>query len=287
MLARRHFMSLTALATAAGLSPQLYAQAEASEPRLTTVINGTSVPRSRVLQWEARRLQVASDRIRRNLPGAISKELDALLLRPALSTTKVARDRQLLADVKLRLGERQMRSLTALDLAVSTPASVLSASANRWIDCRTVVRSDRGTARGFASWFAARRDTNDVRAMLVACPDHYVIDTPGRGRQEVIEVTGGAMVASRFLIDYADTAEVPIAVSPGYGVQAAGCARTDDGRMIGGVRHQFRDNPGGGFTADLGVAFPALLPAWFISEHRWHLACEFGNWITAYVATLS
>jgi hypothetical protein len=289
MLTRRNFMSLTALAAGVGLYPEMYTEASAATPNpvLTTVIGSAAVPQRKVLEWEARRLQVVAERIRHNLPGAVAKELDALILRPALATTNVARDRQMLADVKMRLGEPEMRKLMAGDLALSNPTSVLTAAPKKWSISTTEIRSSRGTAKGFASWFDARRTKNDVRAMLVACPDHYVIKTGSRGKQEVIEVTGGAVLASRFLVDYTDTAEVPMAADPRFGVQVAGCARNDEGTMIGGVRHQFHDNPGGGFTAKLAVAFPALLPPWCAPEHRWHLACEFSNWITAYAATIA
>lgn len=287
MLTRRNFLSLSALAAGVGVYPELYAGASAATPPLTlsTVIGGATVPRQKVLEWEVRRLHVVAERIRHNLPGAVAKELDALILRPSLSTANVARDRQMLADVKMRLGEAEMRKLTSGDLAVSNPIAVLTAAPKKWAISTTEIRSTRGTAAGFAAWFDERRTRNDVRAMLVACPDHYVIKTSTGGKQEVIEVTGGALLASRFLVDYSDTADVPIPVTSGFGTQVAGCARNDKGAMIGGVRHQFRNNSGGGFTAKLGVAFPALLPPWCALEHRWHLATEFGNWITAYVAS--
>ncbi|MCC3332314.1 hypothetical protein [Nocardia abscessus] len=67
------------------------------------------------------------------------------------------------------------------------------------------------------------------------------------------------------------------------GRQARGTAALADGTVIGGVRHQFRDEPGGGFRSRLAVAFPAAVPGLYIAEHQWHLACEFGNWITAYL----
>src|SRR4051812_27874072 len=97
MLTRRNFMSLTALAAGVGLYPELYAEASAATPSLTltTLIGGVVVPQRKVLEWEARRLQVVADRIRHNLPGAVAKELNALILRPALATTHVARDRQM------------------------------------------------------------------------------------------------------------------------------------------------------------------------------------------------
>jgi hypothetical protein len=164
--------------------------------------------------------------------------------------------------------------------------SQTAALADQWAVSNAGLDSTLGTARGFTEWFVARRDRNDERAMLVACPDHYLIRTPRSGVQEVIEVTGGAVVASRFVIDYADTAGIPVAREPRCAVALSGWARTADGARIGAIRHQFWDNPQGGFSAQLAVVFPAELPPWMFSEHSWHLACEFSNWVSAYVKSV-
>ncbi|WP_280259454.1 hypothetical protein [Nocardia abscessus] len=70
---------------------------------------------------------------------------------------------------------------------------------------------------------------------------------------------------------------------PTYPISVTGTATLADGTVIGGVRHQFRDEPGGGFRSRLAVAFPAAVPGLYIAEHQWHLACGSGNWITAYL----
>jgi hypothetical protein len=49
---------------------------------------------------------------------------------------------------------------------------------------------------------------------------------------------------------------------------------------MGGVRHLFRDETHG-FRVRLTVEFPVTTPAHTIQQHRWHLACEFSNWIEA------
>lgn len=48
----------------------------------------------------------------------------------------------------------------------------------------------------------------------------------------------------------------------------------------GAIRHQFRDHDGG-FTARLTIELPVLTPGRIARAHRWHLACEFSNWIEA------
>lgn len=275
---------MSAVAAAAGvfIEPDA-AYANLPALRLSVRIGDQVIERDDVLRWEARRLQVAAQRIAGNVPGWLLGDLSALLLRPAESTVNVARDRELLGDTKLRLGEAQMRKITSLDLLASNPTAQLTAAPGKWTVSRATISSNLGTARGFVDWFNSRVAHNDVRSMLVACPDHYVIRTPQSHHQEVIEVTGGAVFASRFLIDYADITRLPIPADPTCTARAAGWARNANGTKIGAVHHQFKNNRGGGFTGELNVAFPAFLPPFMISEHRWHLACEFSNWIAAYV----
>ena len=287
MLTRRSFLTTAACATGTGLFSFAPGQASAADtsPKLTTYIADKAVDRETVLQWEARRLQVAANRLSGNLPAALVGELDCLISRPALSTTNIVRERDLLADAKMLMGETELRDLMAADIAISDPVSEAAAATGEWAVSSAGLSCTVGAADGFVEWFNTRRDQNDQRAMLIAGPDHYVIHTPRSGIQEVIEVTGGAVLATRLIIDYADNAAVPINRDPAFPHETSGWARTAGGIRIGAVRHQFRDDPGGGFSAKLAVAFPAPLPPWMFSEHSWHLACEFSNWVSTYVAS--
>jgi hypothetical protein len=65
-----------------------------------------------------------------------------------------------------------------------------------------------------------------------------------------------------------------------FPVEWASVARNESSKAIGGVRHFFRDEPAG-FCARLTVEFPFATPPSMIRQHRWHLACEFSNWIEA------
>lgn len=287
MLGRRSFLTtVPAVAAAAGLAPDGFAVAGAAPggPALTAYVGDRRVPIEQVRQWEARRVRVVAQRLGQHLPAALVAELDALLRRPALRTTELPRDRALLVAVKLEMGEDRIRRLLATDLALSTPTSRLTGSLGSWTLSRSRIVSPQGSARAFADWFLARGDTDDEATLLAACPDHYLLRSPAPGVQEVIEVTGGAVLASRFLIDYGDRADLPVARDTGCPIDLAGWATTDDGRRIGAVRHQLRDVTGGGFEARLAIAFPSTLPPWMASEHRWHLACEFSNWIGAHLA---
>ncbi|UUW92426.1 hypothetical protein [Pimelobacter simplex] len=288
MVTRRTLLTtVPALAASLGVvAPAAAAPGRLGAPAPTAYVGGRVVPRAAVRQWEARRVRVAAQRLSNHLPTALLADLDALLRRPARDTSTLDRDRELLAAVKLEMGAARLRRLLAPDLALSTPAGRVAARLGTWAVSRAAVVAPWGSAQGFADWFTARGTVGDERALLVACPDHYLIRDLRPGLQEVVEVTGGAVLAARFVIDYADHAGLPVAEDPLLPVRLAGWARAEGGDRIGGVRHQLRDEPGGGFRAELAVAFPAALPRWMITEHRWHLACEFSGWATAYGATL-
>jgi hypothetical protein len=87
-------------------------------------------------------------------------------------------------------------------------------------------------------------------------------------------------MVARFDIDYEDLSSLRSLADPHYTHQMAGVARARGGLELGGVRHQFR-NEGSGFRARLLVEFPFFIMPGIVSGHRWHLACEWANWITA------
>jgi hypothetical protein len=249
---------------------------------LTSYIDGEAVTREEVLMWEARRLEIVAQRMKTHLPD-LAGDLDALFLRPQDSIAHVAQDRQTLLQAKLRAGEKAMRAVVASDLLLSGPAAALGAAEGTFAISTIQMTSNLGTAQGFVDWFNGTVATNDIAAMLQACPDHYVLDSPAARQQFVIEVTGGAVLASEFTLNYADPKPVPIPNDPSLPVRVGGHAKGAEGTVIGLAWHQFGNQPGGGFKAVPAIGFPASLPGWFITEHRWHLACEFSNWITAYV----
>jgi hypothetical protein len=133
----------------------------------------------------------------------------------------------------------------------------------------------------FGAWFDNLTATSAEADMIAACPDHYLLRGLPDGRQEVVETTGGSPTATRFLVDYTTGGQVSIPTNPDYPVQIAGQAVLDDGLVIGGVRQQFRD-VNGAMEALLTVEFPRVFPSRMVTEHRWHLATEFGSWINAF-----
>ncbi|MFC9895021.1 hypothetical protein ACFVMC_15155 [Nocardia sp. NPDC127579] len=293
MLTRRRFMIGTVGVTAAGVAAaQLRTATALASPAqgspdfgLRTFIEGRLVDQVEVVEWERRRLSVAAARLRRDHGGVVIGELDSLLAHAEISVDDLSTARVALAQVRLMIGEDGLRELLAADLLASEAAARagIAASGGHWQYAITEIASSRGTAQGFLEWFDSARVNNERAVWTDACPDHYIIATLPDGRQEVVEVTGGAMLASQFFVDYADTAGVMVPSDPAFPLTVCGVASLSDGSVIGGVRHQFRDEPGGGFRGQFKVAFPAALPGLYIAEHRWHLACEFGNWISAYL----
>lgn len=231
---------------------------------LTISLDGQPVARAAVLAWEDRRIAA----VRRTLG-----------LPP--SQTPRAEQRRELRERKLALGHDGLRALLARRLWWSERLTRLSAALSR--GRRTSIceiHVARGSAEHFARWFEARNTQDDEPAMLDGCADHYIIARDAGGRQLVVETTGGAPLPGEFTIDYADLSSLRTPPDPAYPFQVVGVARLADGLAIGGVRHQFRQD-GAGFHARLTVEFPSAVPARMIAQHRWHLATEFSNWITA------
>lgn len=254
---------------------------------LTSYLNGATASRDQVLQWEARRVQVVANKMTNNLPAYLVSNLAALIVRPPASIANIDQERNALADAKIRAGDAAMKSLVAADLLVSDPLSTVAASTSfgNYSPSRTEVTSNRGTAEGFTNWFLNKSILNfDERSMLVACPDHYFFAPLQPKGQDVMEETGGALIVTHFTIDYDQPNTLPQSdIDPAYPIRLAGMAVNGLGSTVGGVMHQFR-NLDQGFQCKLAVYFPSTLPFWTTSEHAWHLACEFSNWITAYIA---
>ncbi|MFJ9778980.1 hypothetical protein ACIRSS_05315 [Amycolatopsis sp. NPDC101161] len=235
------------------------------EPTIKAVLAGRPVSQDDVRAWETARLRKAARKI--GLPAPAGE---------------LARARQSFADAKLALGPDEVRRRLARDIrradAVARASTRLSRGRRTTSTCDLYV-TGAGTAAEFVAWFTGTDREDYARSMIAANPDHFLIDTAPDGRQEVIETTGGSPLATRFLIDYSDTAEIVTQRDPAFPLETSGVARAGTGLAIGAVRHEFRDH-GDGFHARLCVEFPQLAMPSMIKQHRMHLACEFSNWIT-------
>lgn len=119
------------------------------------------------------------------------------------------------------------------------------------------------------------KENNEVN--LAACPDHYVLRPTGENTLEVIETTGNSPLPVQFFIDYGDDSGIQTPRDKSYEYQSVGIARLKNGTLLGGVRHQFKEEDNG-FKAKLVVEFPSMCPTSLIKEHQMHLACEFSYW---------
>ena len=128
-----------------------------------------------------------------------------------------------------------------------------------WAISEIDIFSNRGTAEGFAAWFTGKTLGDDQRAMLVACPDHYLLHAVLPNGQMVIETTGGATQAAYFAIDYNNPDTLPIIKDPNFPVTFNGAAKSEHGTTIGGTNHRLRTLQQG-FQIHPTIFFPAALP---------------------------
>jgi len=236
-------------------------------------IDGTLVTSAQVEDWEARRARAVLPKLRRILKlEATAHPLpnDLASLRTELLRLKEQCGRQV-----LREGLRGGIRITGV---VSKLTGLLSGGRRK--QCVTEVKVPRCSARQIFETIddLMRNDTLANRqSNLLACPDHYVL-APRGDTLEVIETTGGSPFPARFFMRFDDESGVKTPRDPTYPYQSVGTARLMDGTVMGGVRHQMRDD-GDGALVRLMVEFPSAVPQHMIREHQWHLACEFSHWL--------
>jgi hypothetical protein len=244
------------------------------------IIDGNHVTRAEVQRWEARRAQRVLKKLTRWLgPPGVAEILPAAA---DSRTTDLARQRVLLLALKTGIGHAGIYAMLRRELAASEHVARLAVAASRGRTAYSITRlvAPGCSAPEFGQWFTNLTPTDNQADAVDACPDHYLLRGLPDGRQEVVETTGGSPTPTRFLVDYTNVDAVSVPVHDDYPVQIAGAAVLDDGLIIGGVRHQFRDRDGA-MEALLTVEFPAMFPSTMIAAHRWHLATEFSNWIIA------
>lgn len=222
------------------------------------------VSRGEVERWESRR----AARVLRKLGVAdVTGPVDVL--------------RQRLLERKLELGHAELERRLSRELRVSGvvgPATAKLSGGRRQL-CVIELRGTGASVEVVPQWYQETLAANDEAPLIAACPDHYILRTRADGAAEVIETTGGSPAAVRMhFTDDASALQSP--PDPTYRVQWAGAATTVDGTVIGGIRHLFEDGPSG-FRVRLTVEFPLLTSPHMVAAHRWHLACEFSNWIAA------
>jgi hypothetical protein len=234
---------------------------------ITAVIGDTEVSRAAVLEWEGRRA------------AAVFKKL-GMWTPPA----DVAARREALVARKLELGHAAIERRLARQMAAAARSSRVMTALSRGGRklCVVELRGSGGSAEAMPAFYKAAMDAGDEAPLLAASPDHWMLHKRGDGIQQVVETTGGSPLASRIFLDENEVGPIETPADPSFPVQwvAIGRARLG-GPPSGALRHQFRDEPGGAFTARLTIEFPRITPGRLVAAHRWHLACEFSNWIEA------
>ncbi|MFD6394313.1 hypothetical protein [Nocardia sp. NPDC060259] len=249
---------------------------------IRTRIGGENIARDQVRAWEARRAGSVLKKFAARLGTRAMAELMPARTVGDVSGAPLDVQRAALTTLKIELGHAAIYAMLKRDLAISERMARIGVATSRGSTKHSVTRLEvpHYSAERFAAWFNDLTATNAEAEMVDASPDHYLLRGLPDGRQEVVETTGGSPTASRFLVDYTRTEALTIPVDPDYPIQIAGLAVLDDGLVIGGVRHQFRDRDGT-LEALLTVQFPGNLPARLIHQHEWHLAGEFSNWMIA------
>ncbi len=234
---------------------------------ITATIGDGSASRAEVLEWEGRRAAVVYKKLGMGAPP-----------------DDVAARREALVAKKLELGhaeiERRLARQTAAAARSSRLMSALSRGGRRL--CVVELRGSGASAEAMPAFYKAVIDSGDEAPLLAASPDHWMLRKRDDGIQQVIETTGGSPLASCIYLDEDGVGPISTPVDATFPVQWVAFGRAClDGPPAGAFRHQFRDEPGGRFTARLTIEFPRATPGRFVNAHRRHLACEFSNWIEA------
>lgn len=251
---------------------------------IQTFIKGIEIPRDDILRWEARRIQVVKKRLENGLLSLLKQEVKHFLFNPKVSIDDIAAEREALVQTKLRMSHDGRKRLVARETNISGAVSLLILKTLTGFSSSSIhMKSNKGTAEGFKKWFESK--VSDEKVMLQACPDHYALGTAFGLGQEVVETTGGSVLPSHFAINYLAKSDLPIVEDKDFPHQFNGPAyRNGTETVIGGTNHLMRSIPNnGGFEIIPKVFFPSGVPTYLLEQHRWHLATEWGNWITAYV----
>jgi hypothetical protein len=244
-----------------------------NSPELQVRIAGQAVTRPAIEAWERKRAAAALRVLSRKFgPAPVADAANGGMV--ALRAT--------IARAKIDAGRDRIRGALRRECAIAgATTSVLNAlSGGRRTQCVTEIWLPACSASRFSKGLddLMLRDTDrNHGANLLASPDHWLLEARN-GVLEVIEVVGAGPFASRFFMRFDDPSGLRTDPSSGFTHHSMGTARSASGAVVGGVRHQFRDQDGGTF-ARLMVEFPRTAPAALVRQHQMHLACEFSSWM--------
>ncbi|ORX76563.1 hypothetical protein K493DRAFT_321539 [Basidiobolus meristosporus CBS 931.73] len=244
------------------------------QTEIKTYADGKLVPYENIRKWEAKRVTHVTSLVHR-----------LLNLEQKSSDQHLDEQRNSLAEMKIEAGKDKLRKKLGFYLGLSQLvmqiASFLSFGRRKYSVVEIAVSGVVVEPSEFLdklNHIMLNDDLEYDKMRLMACPDHYLIANTGENTQEVIETTGGSPFPTQFFIRYGDAEGLCSEKDPTYDEQMFGVARTKNGAVIGGVRHQIRKESDG-LRLKLLVEFPALVPGWMIRQHQTHLMCEFNNWV--------
>jgi hypothetical protein len=236
-------------------------------------LDGFLITPIQIEDWERRRLQAVLVKLRRLLQVKAPSHGDS-------GSLPVLRDE--LFRLKEQLGRSGLRKtlIGSLRMAGFVTKLLVRFSGSRRKQCVVEMKvpncSAQQLSQGIDELMANDTEANR-RVNLLACPDHYLLEPRGYVL-EVIETTGGAPFPAQFFMQFDDDSGLKTPRDAAFPYQSMGTARLSDGTVIGGVRHQFRDEENGALIR-LMVEFPQPTLQHLIRAHQWHLACEFSHWI--------
>lgn len=190
-----------------------------------------------------------------------------------------------LTEVKKELGSEEIIRRLRFTLAFNTLAIKIFAKLSKGKRKFAIVEvmADGISAERVSYWvnkinLNEQFDEQYTSVNLHACPDHYVLRCTEEKSLEVVECNGNFPTPFQFYIKYGDETGLNAKRDESFPYQSVGAARTKDGIVIGGVRHQFKDTDTG-FMARLCVEFPSCTPSFVVKSHRIHMAAEFSYWL--------
>ncbi len=237
------------------------------EENIKVLINGKQFTKRDMNVWKKSRLKKAYKALHIKIPRNVTL---------SEMSKKLTESKVQLSDDEIRM---ILRKKLLFSRYVMKIASKLSGKKRRV--SRTTIMAKGITVEKFSQVLDSlmvEATTKNRKVNLSVYPEHYVLAPDECGVLEVIETTGNAPVPVQFFITFGDENGLTEPKNPKFTHQSAGVAKLEDGTIIGGVRHQFR-NTSAGIECRLAVEFPALCPKTIVKAHQKHLAVEFTNWL--------
>lgn len=244
-------------------------------------INGTQVTRKKVNKWETQRLKNVYKYLSKYPEAQLNKNVKLWVKNNDLDNMK-----QEIAQAKLNITFSKLRKSMRLKYTVgnliSAIATKLSFGQRKMSTVEIAIPNSHLNAQevmNVLNQVMMQKTPEHDEINVKANPDHYVLEGITAEIQEVLETTGGSPLPTHFFAHYNDETKLKSRMSEDYQIELPGVAKLKNGMIIGGMRHQIR-NENHGFRFKALVEFPAILPNYMIHQHQYHLCCEFGNWLT-------